>query len=257
MSKIIGHRGSCGEFPENTLLGIKEAIKNGVDGVEIDVRLTKDNQLVVIHDETVDRTTNGEGKVENLALKEIKELDAGDGEKIPTLQEVMDLIRETGLLLAIEIKCQKAENIVIDCILNNNLQGNTLVKSFDHRIVQKVKKIDKRVKTSCLLVGLPIHPYKLLDDAKADALSINSNYIDKELIDECHKHGRLVFVWNVDDKESVKKFIKMGADYICTNFPSKMKLQYFGNPTSGTHLHYAVFPHGLSVRPVFQERDER
>jgi len=92
MSKIIGHRGSCGEFPENTVLGIKEAIKNDVDGVEIDVRLTKDNQLVVIHDETVDRTTNGEGKVENLTLKEIKELDAGDGEKIPTLQEIMDLI---------------------------------------------------------------------------------------------------------------------------------------------------------------------
>lgn len=222
MPKIIGHRGCKGEQPENTLIGIKKAIEAGVDGVEIDVHLTKDNKLVVIHDDTVDRTTNGQGKVLDFTLEEIRKLDAGKGEKIPTLQEVIDIIKQSGIELVIEIKCENAEQDVAEAIEKNNIIEKTIVKSFNHRIVKKVKEINDKIKTACLLAGLPVHAYRLLEDAKADVLSINFRTVDKELIDECHEHGCHVFIWNIDDKEELKKFIDMGADYIGTNFPSKI-----------------------------------
>jgi glycerophosphoryl diester phosphodiesterase len=223
MSKIIGHRGSKGEFPENTLLGIKKAIENKADGIEIDVHLTKDNELVVIHDPKVDRTTDGKGEVKKLTLKQIKKLDAGQKQQVPTLQEVLDLVKELKTQLWLEIKCHNAEENVANILKNNNLIKNTVVKSFDHRIVKRIKEINKNIKTACLFVGLPVHVYKIIQDAKADAISINANTVDKELIDECHKKGYEVFVWNIDEKSLLKKYINMGADYIGTNFPSKMK----------------------------------
>ena len=113
MTKIFAHRGSKGTHPENTLASFKEAVRVGSDGIELDVHLTKDGQLVVIHDETVDRTTNGTGEIRTLTLAEIKELDAGSwfhnkyaGEKIPTLEEVLLLLTELGFngQLNIELK---------------------------------------------------------------------------------------------------------------------------------------------------------
>ena len=113
MTKIFAHRGSKGTHPENTLASFKEAVRVGSDGIELDVHLTKDGHLVVIHDETVDRTTNGTGEIRNLTLAEIKAMDAGGwfhnkyaGEKIPTLEEVLLLLTELGFngQLNIELK---------------------------------------------------------------------------------------------------------------------------------------------------------
>ena len=105
MTKIFAHRGSKGTHPENTLTSFKEAVRVGSDGIELDVHLTKDGHLVVIHDETVDRTTNGTGEIRNLTLAKIKAMDAGSwfhntyaGEKIPTLEEVLLLLKELGFL---------------------------------------------------------------------------------------------------------------------------------------------------------------
>ena len=224
MTKLIGHRGSRDEYPENTILGIKKAIENKVDGVEIDIHLTKDNQLAVIHDDSVDRTTNGNGKIEDLTLEQIKKLDAGNGEKVPTLQEVIDVIKQSNVELFIEIKCQDAEEKVANAIEKNQIFELVIVKSFDHRVIKKVKAINSKIKTACLIVGLPIHAYKILEDADADALSINLNTVDKELIEECHKHNKKVFIWNIDDKEELKKYLDMKPDYIGTNLPSKITL---------------------------------
>ena len=95
---VAAHRGWSKKYPENTLLSFKEAIGLGVDQLELDVRVTKDNELVVIHDATVDRTTNGTGKVCEMTLAELKELDAGNGEKIPTLRELMELVKAYNAL---------------------------------------------------------------------------------------------------------------------------------------------------------------
>ncbi len=111
MTKIFAHRGSKGTHPENTLASFKEAVRVGSDGIELDVHLTKDGQLVVIHDETVDRTTNGTGEIRNLTLAEIKAMDAGSwfkndfaGEKIPTLDEVLHLLKELSFHRSIKYR---------------------------------------------------------------------------------------------------------------------------------------------------------
>ena len=127
MTKIFAHRGSKGTHPENTLASFKEAVRVGSDGIELDVHLTKDGHLVVIHDETVDRTTNATGEIRNLTLAEIKELDAGSwfhnkyaGEKIPTLEEVLLLLTELGFngQLNIELKTDviQYEGLVEKCL---------------------------------------------------------------------------------------------------------------------------------------------
>src|SRR5690625_4206670 len=111
MTKIFAHRGSSGTHPENTMSAFKEAERVGADGIELDVHYTKDDQLVVIHDNTVNRTTKGKGRVRDLTLGELLQLDAGShiatqfsGEKIPTFEEVLDWIKETKLLVNIELK---------------------------------------------------------------------------------------------------------------------------------------------------------
>ncbi|MBD3164728.1 glycerophosphodiester phosphodiesterase [Candidatus Woesearchaeota archaeon] len=224
MPKIIGHRGAKGEYPENTLGGFKKAIEAGVGGIELDVHLTKDNELAVIHDEDVDRTTNGKGLVREMTLGQLKKFDAGNRERIPSLQGAISVIKHAGIFLAVEIKCRNAEQKVVEAIDSSGMTKDTIVKSFDHRIVRNLKKINPKIKTACLLVGLPVHAYKILGDANADAISINCDTVDKELIDECHKYGKEVFVWNIDDKKKLKKYSDMGADYIGTNFPSIVKL---------------------------------
>jgi glycerophosphoryl diester phosphodiesterase len=134
---IIGHRGAAALEPENTLLSIKRAMDIGVDAVEIDVHLSKDKDLVVIHDATVDRTTNGKGPVSSYTVQEIKRLDAGKGETIPTLQEVIDLI-DKRVLLIIELKEEGTERSVVDLVVRNNLFDKACVISFWHRLVKTV-----------------------------------------------------------------------------------------------------------------------
>ena len=224
MVKIIGHRGSRDEYPENTILGIKKAIENNVDGVEIDVHLSKDSELIVIHDDSVDRTTDSFGNIIDMTLPEIKKLDAGNGEQVPILQEVIGVIKEANVELFIEIKCPGAKEKVVEAISCNSIYSLAVVKSFDHRIVKKVKELDDNIKTACLIVGLPVHAYKIIEDACADMISINANTVDESLISECHEHNKKVFVWNIDNKEELARFISMGADYIGTNLPSKINL---------------------------------
>jgi glycerophosphoryl diester phosphodiesterase len=152
---IMGHRGAAALAPENTLLSIATAMEIGVDAVEIDVHLSKDNEIVVIHDATVDRTTNGTGAVSSYTLEAIKKLDAGKGETIPTLQEVIDFIGGK-VRLVIELKEAGTEEPVVQLIKRNGLWENVYVISFWHRLVKTVKEIESRIKTGVLFVGCPV-----------------------------------------------------------------------------------------------------
>jgi len=135
---IMGHRGAAALEPENTLRSIERAIHVGVDAVEIDVHLTRDKRLVVIHDDTVDRTTNGSGTVSSFSLEEIRRLDAGKGERIPTLQEVIDLVRGK-VRLVVELKEKGTEGPVSVSIRENGLLDDVYVISFWHRLVRAAK----------------------------------------------------------------------------------------------------------------------
>jgi len=216
--KIIGHRGCKGIEPENTLIGIEKAISLGVDAVEIDVHMSKDGKLVVIHDETVDGTTNGIGFVKEMKLEELKKLDAGKGERIPTLQEVVDLVKNKTSLI-IELKVNGTEKKVVEIIEKNNLQ-NVIVISFIHQLIKNVNKINGKIKTGVLFVGNLIEPADAALKAGADYVFVHYKTIDRGFVDKCHKKGINVSVWNIDELEELKKYSKLGIDMIGSNKPN-------------------------------------
>lgn len=221
---IMGHRGAKALEPENTRLSIKRAMEIGVDAVEIDVHLTQDQEIVVIHDSTVDRTTNGTGLVGSYTLEDIKKLDAGKGEKIPTLEEVIDLTKGR-VRLVIELKEEGTEKKVIELIERDNLYDTTYVISFWHMLVKRVKEMDRGIKTGVLLVGCPVDAC-IARSALADALVMNYAFVNKEFVERAHREGLKVFIWNVDDRNLIKPYADMEVDGIGSNDP-RLLVEYF------------------------------
>jgi len=144
-------------------------------------------------------------------------LDAGNKEEIPLLSEVLALIKDK--IIFIEVKCEGAEEKLIEEI---DSKENVIVKAFDHRILKKIKELNPKIKTACLFVGRPVNPLSIINDTNADMISVKFDYTDDDLIEQCHKNNKEVFVWNYDSEEKLKKCKE--ADYIGTNFPSKISL---------------------------------
>ena len=213
----MGHRGAAALEPENTLLSIRRAMEIGVDAVEVDVHLTRDDQVVVIHDATVDRTTDGHGDVRSFTLQEIRLLDAGKGEKIPTLKEVISLVRGK-VILVIELKEKGTVEPVVGLIRENDLFDGCAVISFWHNMVKQVKQLEPRIKTGVLLVGRPVDT-AVASGAGADALVMRYSFVDKAFVDMAHKKDLQVLIWNIDDRKLVHPFVDMGVDGIGSNDP--------------------------------------
>jgi len=140
LMKIIAHRGARAEKPDNTLRAIKRAFECSADGVEIDVRLSKDHEIVVIHDDTLERTTNGFGKVGEKTLEQLRTLDAGKGEKIPRFSEVLLLCENVGLELVVELKEVGMEEIVVHEVIEAGMEESVIISSFYHASLLKIKK---------------------------------------------------------------------------------------------------------------------
>jgi glycerophosphoryl diester phosphodiesterase len=196
----------------------------GVDAVEIDVHLTKDKEVVVIHDSTVDRTTNGKGPVGSYTLEEIKKLDAGKGERIPTFKEVIEFVKDK-LRLIIELKEEGTEDKVVGLIKGYNMFDSAYVISFWHMAVKRIKEMDSRIKTGVLLVGCPVDAC-IARSASADALVMNYAFVNKELVYKAHQEGLKVFIWNIDDPDMLKPYVDMGVDGIGSNDP-RILVEYF------------------------------
>jgi glycerophosphoryl diester phosphodiesterase len=221
---IMGHRGAAALEPENTLRSIERAVEIGVDAVEVDVRLSKDRELVVIHDSTVDRTTNGSGPVSGYSLDGLRKLDAGGGQTIPTLQEVMELVGHK-VKLVIELKEEETERMVVELIKRNNVEDNVYVISFWHELVKTVKVLESCIKTGVLLVGCPVDTC-VASQASADALVMKYNFVNRHFVEMVHKDGLKVFVWNIDDRHLLKPYVDMGVDGIGSNDP-RVLVEYF------------------------------
>ncbi|TDJ04724.1 MAG: glycerophosphodiester phosphodiesterase [Deltaproteobacteria bacterium] len=217
-TKFIGHRGARSESPENTLMGIKFALEQGLAGVEIDVHLSSDGELMVIHDASVNRTTGGEGLVLELNCKDLKNLDAGEGEEIPTLAEVIDLVKAHNGILFIELKASGCEQKVIELIKAKDFAPSCILKSFNHHFIKRAKTIDPSIKAQCLMYALPINPVEIINACEADGISISTIHLDEQLVKACHKKNLFVTTWNANDHETLNKFKAMGVDYVCTDF---------------------------------------
>lgn len=222
---ILGHRGAPREEPENTLRSLHRALELGVDAVEVDVHLSRDGRVVVIHDDTVDRTTNGRGRVRDLTFAELRELDAGKGERLPSLEEVIDLVRGQAHLV-VEVKDPEAGLPVLRIFQERGVFQDAQVISFWHPLVKALKEQEPRLHTGVLLVGCPVDPAGLGQAARAESLFLNYAYVTPELVAVAHAHGLHVYVWNIDDLETLKVYLKMDLDGIGTNRPDVL-VNYF------------------------------
>ena len=183
----IGHRGARAYAPENTLASFKKALEIGVDAVELDVRKTKDNQLVVIHDADVKRTTNREGLVSEFTLKEIQSLDAGSGEKIPTLEETLDFLGKKVKIL-IELKETGVEEQVLKIVHQKGLEKNVVITSFLEEALRKVRELDKDVETG-LIYATHKNPVKAALDLKANYLVALYRFMHTANVEKAHQNG--------------------------------------------------------------------
>ena len=215
---LTGHRGAAKLEPENTLLSIQKAIDLGVNQIEIDVHLTRDQHLVVIHDTTVDRTTDGQGAIADFTLAEIKQLDAGKGERIPTLQEVMDLVRGT-VILQIELKGPDTTEPVIQSVEQNSMGNEVLLTSFVHDRLRKARQLNPDLRLGALWANPPPDVCEQAIDMGAEAIHIQHLNIDPQLVEKAHAHGLKIRAWNPDTTEEIQRAIDLGVDAIGSNRP--------------------------------------
>ena len=212
----IGHRGARAYAPENTLASFKKAMEIGVDAVELDVRKTKDNQLVVIHDADVKRTTNSEGLVSELTLKEIKSFSA-DGEKIPTLDETLDFL-DKKVKVFIELKETGIEEQTLSIVHAKGLEKNVVIISFLEEALKKVRESDKDIETG-LIYAKHKNPIKAALELKANYLFALYRFTHTANVQKAHENGLKVVVWTINTPEEVEEYAKKGVDGIASDKP--------------------------------------
>ena len=219
---FVAHRGASAYEPENTLLSFKRGIELGGNTVEFDIRKSKDGEIVIMHDAELDRTTNGSGKVNDYTLEELKKLDAGKGEKIPTLKEALDFLNGK-CHIAIELKEDDLEEAVVSSIKGIK---NVIVISFGAHRVKKIKQLSLNTVTG-FIFNKPIKNIegflRLNKSIKAEWLLGRADILTKELIDKAHDWGFNVLVWVLDDVGSIKKFKSLKVDGIASNKPDLFK----------------------------------
>ncbi|RLI24029.1 glycerophosphoryl diester phosphodiesterase [Candidatus Bathyarchaeota archaeon] len=213
MIRVTGHRGAAGLEPENTLRSIRKAIELRVDQVEVDVHLTRDGEIVVIHDERVDRTTNGRGYVRDFTFKELRKLDAGKGERIPTLREVLNLT-VGRVVLQIELKGEGTVEPVVRLIEEMGAENWVTITSFHPEMLKKTRELDPMLSTGLLIFKPENDPCRKALEVGANALHINFKHVDKKLVEAAHQRRLRVCVWNPDMEEDMIRMIELGVDVI-------------------------------------------
>jgi len=219
--KIVGHKGAAGYASENTLISFRMAIAIGCDRAELDVRLTKDKQVVVFHDEEVSKLTNGIGVVSEMTLAELKKLECEQGENIPTLQEVIDVCRNK-IDLQIELKSDGTPKLVNELILNNDIQDQVVITSFREHLLKDIKLINPNLKVGLLFFkadDVAQRIWGLVDEIPLDFLAPFSEIITQEFLDKAHSLSKTVYAYRVNDVNMGNKLKKMGVDDIGTDFP--------------------------------------
>ena len=217
----IGHRGAKAYEPENTLRSFKKALDLGVDAVELDVRRTKDDNVVVIHDPEVDRTTNGKGLVNALTLREIKQLVTEKGEEIPTLEEALDFL-DKKVKIFIELKEPALEEKVLSLIRGKGLEKNVIIVSFLEEALKKVRELNNEIETGLIYVRHK-NPIKAALELKANYLLPLYRFTHTADVEKAHQNGLKVIVWTVNEQEEVLEYQKKGVDGITSDKPDILK----------------------------------
>ena len=223
---IIGHRGASAYAPENTLAAFELAAEQGADAIELDVQLSKDGRLVIIHDFDVSRTTNGQGKVADLTVDELQTFDAGEGQKILTLDELFESMGPR-LLYNIEIKYfglpdRGIETAVADRITAYHLENHVLVSSFNPLVVRRARhQLPRTVPVALIRAGGLLKYTYLLADGEAD--HPHYSLVDEAHMDWAKKRGYWTNVWTVDEPAEAQRLARLGVNGLATNKPDLIR----------------------------------
>ncbi|HLN98140.1 MAG TPA: glycerophosphodiester phosphodiesterase family protein [Pyrinomonadaceae bacterium] len=245
---ILGHRGSSAVTPENTLAAFSRALSDGADGIEFDVRLSRDGVPVVIHDATLKRTALIDGCVSELTAEQLREIDVGrwqagnritagtTAEQLPLLAQVYDLFRDTDGLLYVEMKCEQDEGPtlaaeVIRLTREFGLADRVVVESFDLAAIAAIKLIDQGIRTAALFeprISRPlasIRRLRIVDAARgvrADEIALHRTLAGPALIDKALRAGFEIVVWTVDDPAWIERARLLGVKALIANDPAAM-----------------------------------
>ncbi len=222
----IGHRGAMGYEPENTSRSFAKALELKVDMVELDVYSCKSGELVVIHDDKIDRTTNGHGYTVEMTFEELRKLDAGKGEIIPTLNEVLDLINRQ-VKINVELKGAGTARPVL-ALLKDYIDtkgwshDDFIISSFNHYELQTMKELDPEFKIGALITGIPIGYAAFAEKVQAYSVNLCIEFINREFVLDAHTRGMKVFVWTVNERDDIERVKALGVDGIFSNFPDRI-----------------------------------
>jgi glycerophosphoryl diester phosphodiesterase len=222
----MGHRGAKGYVAENTIESIQKALDFGVDGIEIDVHLCASGELVVFHDFTLDRMTNGTGEVSKLSLSELKELKVANEFQIPTLEEVLNLI-DKKYLLNIELKgkntASKSVEIIQYYVQNKGWNyNNFIVSSFQHHELEAVFNLDKNIPLGVLTKANIDDAIEFAKTISAIAIHPNAAIVTKTNVQKAQNLGYKVNVWTVNDVDEIKRMKRYNVDAIISDFPDRL-----------------------------------
>jgi glycerophosphoryl diester phosphodiesterase len=219
---IIGHRGAMAYAPENTLSSFEKAVQLGAEVIEMDVHLSRDGEVAVIHDEKVNRTTNGRGLVSQMLLIELKKLRIKRTEQIPTLAEVLGKFKGR-CQFNVELKGEGAALPALDIVKKCGLLKETIFSSFDGPQLVRIKGKDSRARVAFLCEEKKLNMLAIAKSLKAEAINPKKKLATPELIKNAHESGLKVNVWTVNRAPAMTKYIEMGADGIITNKPDVLK----------------------------------
>ncbi|MBA4312881.1 MAG: hypothetical protein C0417_09650 [Chlorobiaceae bacterium] len=236
---IIAHRGSSASAPENTIASFLKAVEDQSDAIELDIRISLDHHLIVIHDKSINRTTNGRGYISKLNLDDIKRYDAGSwfdpqyaGEKIPTLSEVLNICKgKVGINIEIKAEADNRTDAILvkNCLSELKRYRNNddiLISSFNKKILEKIREENSNISLGYLYD--PIHnylrnPVKQTMALGAGYLNVSNRVVGKRLVEEAHDVGVRVGVYTVNTLNQLKKVVQFNVDAIITNDPSRTR----------------------------------
>lgn len=220
----IGHRGAMGHEPENTLLSVEKALYLRANCIEIDVQYV-DNRLMVFHDERLERTTNGSGSLASKDFQYLRSLDAGKGQRIPVLEEVLDIV-DMKAGVNIELKGAGTAQPVVESIARYREKGWSenliLVSSFDRQELLKVRELDGSILLGVLFNGSPGDNVDFAKQIRAYSLHPSRKYVGRRFVDSVHEIGFKVYVFTVDRPDHIERMKEMGVDGVFTNYPERV-----------------------------------
>ncbi|MDF2960939.1 MAG: glycerophosphoryl diester phosphodiesterase [Paenibacillus sp.] len=241
---VIAHRGAKGEAPENTLAAFQLGLEQGCDAIELDIHLSKDGEIIVIHDYTLDRTTDMTGTVNEMTLEEIKRADAGrwfdakyEGERVPTLEEVFDLV-PADVMINVEVKNtygRQIEPALLELMKRKDRMHNVVVSSFDHKSLLFLKLLDPEVKIGLLYDFNAGRHSALTASIGAPVYSLHPGYkrIDKEDIADAIAQGLQVYAWTINDEDHMAEAVSCEVSGIITDYPGRLRSLLLQKAPSG------------------------